>query len=139
MSSFKSVAQLAPIRITYDQTAAAGTAPTAYVFVNPSGSGEYFELVEVAYIYNVAGGAAAAAIVNKSTTGDPAAGTAVTGSLDLTAAARTPRKATVSTSVGTRTCGPGESFSVVTSGTLTGLAGLVVQLTLRPVTVRRTH
>ena len=139
MASFKAVASQAPVRVAYVQTAAAGTAPLAYVFVNPTGSGEYFEVVEVSYIYNVAGGASAAAILNKSTTGDPAASTAISGSMDLTAAARTPRKATVSATFNTRLVAPGESLSIATSGTLTALTGLVVLVTLKPNVVRKTH
>lgn len=139
MASFKAVASQAPVRVAYVQTAAAGTAPVAYVFVNPSGSGEYFEVVEVSYIYDVAGGAGAQFEIRKSTTGDPQAGTVVATAADLTATARTPRKAVVSTTFNTRTIAPGESVSVDTSGTLTGLAGLVVLITLKPNVVRKTH
>jgi hypothetical protein len=141
MATFKSVANHAPRVASYVQTAAAGTAPDAFIFVNPTGSGEYFEVVEISYIYDVVGGASAAADVKISPSGTAlASGTSVVATVpDLTATARTPRKATLTTTAANRIIKPGDSLSVDTSGTLTGLTGLVVQVTIKPILVRKTH
>jgi hypothetical protein len=139
MASFKAIAVRAPRRVEYVQTAAAGTAPDAYVFVNPTGSGEYFEISEVAYVYDVVGGASAAADVKIVPSGTALASgtTALTAAADLTATARIPRKATPATSLSSRTVKPGDSVAIDTSGTLTGLTGLVVQITFNPITVKK--
>ncbi len=139
MASFKSVAVRAPRQAHYVQTAAAGTAPDAYIFVNPTGSGEYFEIVEVAYIYDVAGGASAAADVKIAPSGTAlASGTSAVATVpDLTATARTPRTATLSATASARVVKPGDAVGVDTSGTLTGLTGLVVQVTLKPTVVKK--
>lgn len=131
----RAIAAFAPKVITYTQVAAAATAPDCFIFVNPSNSGEYYEIAEVAYNYDVAGGASAAADLKVCASGTAAASgtSALTAAADLTAAARTPRTATISTTLATRTVKPGDSLSIDTSGTLTGLAGLVVQVTLIPV------
>lgn len=131
----KALTARGPIVRTYVQTAAAGTAPDAFIFVNPTGSGEYYEITDAAAIYDVVGGASAAADVKVSTsTTALASGTsALASTFDLTATARTPRQASLSTTAGARIVPPGSSVSVDTSGTLTGLTGLVVQVTLRPI------
>ena len=141
MAAFKSIARLAPIHARYVQTAAAGTAPGSYLFINPTGSGEYFEIAEVSYIYDVAGGASAAADVKICASGTAAASgtTALSAAADLTAAARTPRKATLTSTAANRIVKPGDSISINTSGTLTGLAGLVVVVVLKPIVVRAIH
>lgn len=141
MATFKSIAQHAPVRASYVQTAAAGTAPDGFIFVNPTGSGEYFEVVEVSYIYDVAGGASAAADVKISGSGTALASgtTALSAAADLTAAARTPRKATLTSTASARIVKPGDSIGVDTSGTLTGLTGLVVMVTLKPLKLTKTH
>lgn len=141
MATFKSIAQHAPVRVAYVQTAAAGTAPDAYVFVNPTGSNEYFEVVEVSYIYDVVGGASCAADVVIAASGTALASgtTALSAAADLTATARTPRKATITSTKANRLVKPGDSVAVNTSGTLTGLTGLVVVVTLKPCKVVKTH
>jgi hypothetical protein len=141
MATFKSVASLAPRVVTYVQTPAAGTATDAFVFVNPTGSGEYFEVAEVSYIYDVVGGASAAADVKISPSGTAlASGTsALSAAADLTATARVPRKATLTSTAANRVVKPGDSVSVDTSGTLTGLTGLVIVITLKPIKVSKTH
>lgn len=141
MATFKSVAALAPIRLTYVQTAAAGTAPDAFIFVNPTGSGEYFEVVEASSIYDVAGGASAAADLKIAPSGTALASgtTALSAAFDLTLTARTPRVATLTSTAANRIIKPGDSLAVDTSGTLTGLTGLVVQVTLRPNRIKKTH
>jgi hypothetical protein len=125
---------------TYVQTAAAGTGPDAYIFVNPTGSGQTFEIVEVAYIYDVAGGASAAADVKIVPSGTAlASGTSAVATVpDLTAAARVPRTATLSATAANRLVKAGDSVAVDTSGTLTGLTGLVVQVLFKPRNIRRT-
>jgi hypothetical protein len=141
MATFKSIAQQAPIYARYVQTAAAGTAPDAFVFVNPTGSKEYFEIVEARCIYDVVGGASAAADVKISPSGTALASgtTALAATLDLTATARVPYKATVSSTASARLVKPGDSVSVDTSGTLTGLTGLVVEVILKPIKTVKTH
>lgn len=141
MATFKAIAQQAPVRVRYVQTAAAGTAPDAYVFVNPTGSGEYYEVVEVAYIYDVVGGASAAADVKIAPSGTAlGSGTTVLSAAgDLTATARVPYKATLTSTAANRLVKPGDSVAVDTSGTLTGLTGLVVQIDLKPIFTRKTH
>lgn len=137
MASFKAIARRAPVYARYQQTAAAGTAPDGFIFVNPTGSGEYFEIAEVRYIYDVVGGASAAAIVRVVPSGTAlASGTAATSSADLTATARTPRTLTLSSTASARVVKPGDSVAVDTSGTLTGLTGLVVEVVLNPLVVR---
>lgn len=125
----------AALRIaSYVQTAAAGTAPDAVVFINPASSGEVYEIVEVSYNYDVAGGAAAAADVKVVPSGTALASgtTALSATMDLTATARTIRKATLSATKTARLVKAGESVAVDTSGTLTGLAGLGIVVTLAP-------
>lgn len=141
MATFKSIAQQAPVRVAYVQTAAAATAPDAYVFVNPTGSGEYFEIVEVSYVYDVAGGAAAVADIKiaPSATALASGTTALSATADLTATARTPRKAGLTTTVANRVVKPGDCVGVDTGGTLTGLAGLCILVTLKPTFTRKTH
>lgn len=141
MATFKAIANQAPVRVAYVQIAAAGTAPDAYVFVNPTDSGEYFEVVEVSYIYDVAGGASAAAdvVIAPSGTALASGTTALSAAADLTATARTPRKATLTATAANRVVKPGDSVAVNTGGTLTGLAGLVVVVTLKPLSPRKTH
>ena len=141
MASFKSMARYAPVHARYVQTAAAGTAPDAFVFINPVGSGEYFELTDVMYVYDVAGGASAAADVKIVPSGTALASgtTALTAAADLTATARVVRKATLTTTASARLVKPGDSIAVDTSGTLTGLAGLAVSIVLKPIVVKATH
>ncbi len=141
MATFKAIAQQAPIYARYVQTAAANTAPDAFVFVNPTGSGEYFEIVEARAIYEVAGGSGAVADVKVTPSGTALASgtTALAATFDLTATARTPYKATLSATASARQVKPGDSVCVDTGGTLTGLTGLVVEVILRPVRVKRTH
>lgn len=123
-----------PVMAEYVQTAAAGTAPDAFIFVNPTGSGEYYEITDAACIYDVVGGSSAAADIKVVPSGTALASgtTALTAAFDLTATARTPRQATLTATAGNRIVPPGSSVAVDTSGTLTGLTGLVVQVTLRP-------
>lgn len=140
MASFKAIAQQAPVRVRYVQTAAAATAPDAFVFSNVSGSGEYYEVVEVNYIYDVAGGSGAVADVKIVASGVAlASGTSVlSAAADLTATARVPRRATLHAS-NSRLVGPAASLAVDTGGTLTGLTGLVVEVVLKPVRVVKQH
>lgn len=141
MATFKSVANHAPRLASYVQTAAAGTAPDAFIFINPTSSGEYFEIAEVSYVYDVVGGASCAADVKIVPSGTALASgtTALSAAADLTATARTPRKATLTSTAANRVVKPGDSVAVDTSGTLTGLTGLVVMVTIKPILVRKTH
>lgn len=137
MAAFKAVAQLAPVRVAYVQTAAANTAPPGVIFINPTGSGEYFEIVEASYMYDVAGGSGALATVEVIPSGTAiASGAEAITAMDFTATARTPRKGTLGTAAA-RLVKPGDSVGVITAGTLTGLTGLCVLVTLRPVRVTK--
>lgn len=141
MATFKSIAQQAPVYCRYVQTAAAGTAPDGFIFVNPTGSGEYYEVVEARAIYDVVGGSGAVADVKISASGVAlASGTTVlSATFDLTATARVPYKATLTSTAANRLVKPGDSIGIDTGGTLTGLTGLVVEVILKPVLLRKTH
>lgn len=118
----------------YTQSGGAGVAPSTFVFINPTGSGEYYQIIEAAAHWDVIGGASAAADVQVVPTGSAVnAGTsALAATFNLTTGARTPTKAALSNTAGNRIVPPGSAVSVVTSGTLTGLAGLVVQVVIKP-------
>lgn len=135
MSALKALASFAPIRVTYQQTAAAGTAPDGYIFINPSTSGEYFEVLRACAIYDVAGGSGAEADVKIVPSGTTlASGTTCLASVfDLTATADTIQNKALTTTAANRIVKPGDSIGIDTAGTLTGLVGLVIQVTLRPI------
>lgn len=139
MAAFKSIVNLAPQRPVYIQTAAAGTAPDAFIFTNPAGSGEYFEIVGAKAIYDVVGSTSAAADVKVVPSGTALASgtTALASAFDLTATARTPYKATLTATAANRVVPPGSSVAIDTSGTLTGLTGLCVEVTIRPIIVKK--
>lgn len=139
MAAFKSIVAKAPRVITYHQTQAAGSAVDCFIFTNPVGLGESYEVIEVAYQYDVAGGASAAADVKISASGVAlASGVSVCATVpDLTATARVPRTAALTTTQANRIVKSGDSIGIDTSGTLTGLVGLVVQVTLRPINVKK--
>ena len=141
MPALKAIANLAPINLVYAQCAAAGTYPDAYIFTNPSTSGEYFEVVEVKAVVDVVGGASAAADVKIVPSGTAlASGTtalAVASSVDFTATARTPRRYSLAATQALRTVKPGDSLAIDTSGTLTGLAGACVVVTLQPLRAKK--
>lgn len=136
MGFLKKLSAFAAVIASYVQTGAAGAAPDAVIFNNPTGSGETFEVLEVSSNYDVAGGAAAAADLKITASGTAIAGgtSALASAIDLTAAARTIRKATLSTTKSSRLVKPGYSLVVDTSGTLTGLTGLGITVTLQPLT-----
>jgi hypothetical protein len=133
MGLVKGVVSLAPVRVAYVQTAAAGTAPSGALFTNPAGSGEYFEVVAVNGYWDVVGGAAAAADVKIGTAPISAGTTALASAFDLTAGARAATAKALTATAANRIVPPGSTIAVVTSGTLTGLTGLVVQVVLRPI------
>lgn len=130
----KAIQNFDPVQASYVQTAAAGTAPDAFIFINPTNSGEYYEIVQAVAIYDVVGGASAAADVKivPAATALASGTTALNAAFDLTATARTAQKATLTTTAANRIVKPGDSVAVDTSGTLTGLTGLVVQVYMRP-------
>lgn len=123
----------------YTQTAAAATAPDAFIFTNPTGSGEYFEIVDATCHYDVAGGASCAADVKvcTATTATSGGTSALASAFDLTATARTPYRATLSSTAANRIVPPGSAVAIDTSGTLTNLAGLMIRVRLRPVIVKK--
>lgn len=140
MPSFKAIAKLAPVVARYQQTAAAGTAPDGYIFVNPSTSGEHYRIVEARAIYGAAGGTSAAAdvVVAPSGTAISSGTSALASAIDLTATAATPYTATLTATDGARLVPPGSSVAINTSGTLTGLTGLVIEVVLVPFGFKRT-
>jgi len=131
----KAIENFDPIQACYVQTAAAGTAPDSFIFVNPTTSGEYFEILSAVGMWDVVGGAAAAADVKvvPAATALASGTTALAAAFDLTTGARAATKATLTATAANRIVPPGSAVAVDTSGTLTGLAGLVIQVYLRPV------
>lgn len=140
MGFIKKIGAFARVIASYVQTAAAGTAPDAVIFANPASSGETYEVIACDYNYDVVGGAAAAADLKITNSGTAIAGgtTALAAAMDLTAAARTIRSATLTATKTNRLLKPGQSLVVDTSGTLTGLTGLGISVTLQPL-IRRTQ
>lgn len=138
MGFMRKMAAWAKVTAQYVQTAAAGTAPPAAIFVNPSNSGETYEIMSASAVYDVAGGAVAAADVKVTTSGTAFTGgtSALTSVFDLTAAARTIQSKALSTTKTRRFVKPGQSVILLTSGTLTALTGLIVQIELQPLTRR---
>jgi hypothetical protein len=130
----KAIQNYDPVQAYYVQTSAAGTAPDAFIFVNPTGSGEYYEIVQAVAIWDVVGGASAAADVKIVPTATALASgtTALASTFDLTTGARTAVNKALTTTAANRIVKPGDALAVDTSGTLTGLTGLVVQVYLRP-------
>lgn len=130
----KAIQNYDPIQAYYVQTAAAGTAPDGFIFVNPTGSGEYYEIVQALAIWEVSGGASAAADVKivPAATALASGTTALASTFDLTTGARTAVNKALTTTLANRIVKPGDALAVDTSGTLTALTGLVVQVYLRP-------
>lgn len=141
MATFKSIAQHAPIRCIYVQTGAAAAAIDCYVFCNPANSNEYFEVAEVARVYDAAGAASSTVDVKIAPNGTSlASGTTVlSAAMTLDGTADTSVKATLTSTAANRLVKPGDNVGVDITGTLTGLAGLCVVVTLKPVKVVKTH
>ena len=122
-----------PVEVSYVQTAAAGTAPPAVVFCNPSTSGEYYEITDVSANFEVAGTSATVDVKIVPAATAIASGTsALSSTIDCSAGARTIKQATLTSTAGNRVVPPGSSVAVITGGTLTSLTGLGVMVTLRP-------
>lgn len=122
-----------PVYAEYVQTAAAGTAPDAFVFVNPSSSGEYYEITDVSANFEVAGTSATVDVkIVPAATALASGTTALSSTIDCSAGARTIKTATLTSTVSNRVVPPGSSVAVDTGGTLTSLTGLVVVVTMRP-------
>lgn len=119
-------------QVRYVQTSAAGVAPDAFIFVNPVGSGEYYQVIEAVGLWDVVGGSGAQADVKIVPSGTAlASGTTCLGSVfDLTTGARTAVKKALAAA---KVIAPGSALAVDTGGTLTGLAGLVIQVVLKPI------
>jgi len=126
------------ITVTYVQTAAAGTAPDAFIFINPADSREYYQVVEVVGLFDVAGGSGAQADVKivPAATALASGTTCISSVFGLTSGARTAVKKTLAAA---KVVAPGSSVAVDTSGTLTALVGLVIQVTLRPIRGSRVY
>lgn len=141
MATFKSIAQHAPIHAVYVQTGAAAAAIDCYVFCNPAGSGEYFEVAEVSRVYDAAGAASSTVDVKISPNGTTiGSGTSVlSAAMTLDGTADTSVKGTLTSTAANRVVKPGDNVSVDVAGTLTGLAGLCVVVTLKPTKVRKSH
>ena len=93
------------------------------------------QVIGVRVRFRVAGGAAAAVTVEKTPSATaPGSGTALlTATLALTGAANTNASGTLLTNSNTLQLAAGDALSYVLSGTLTGLAGLAVTITLQKV------
>lgn len=140
MGQIKAMGVRSPVRVPYLQVIAAGSAPDTFAFPNPAGSGEEYEIIEVLYVYDVAGGASAALDLRVVPSGSAMAGTGVSAlaaALDLTATARIPRRAVLSATKANRFLLQGQSLAWDTSGTLTGLAGLSAWATIQPIRGQR--
>ena len=135
MPKFKAVANHAPRVINYVQNGAAGAAIDAYIFTNPTGSGNYYEVVEAVEIHDALGTDAGAVtadvkIVPSGTT--LASGTTVLDStFNLKATADTLVNRTLH-ATNSRLVKPGDSLAVDLTGVMTAVAGLCIQVTLRP-------
>jgi len=124
-----------PITVLYSQQVAAATLLTSnFLFTNPSTNNETYRVVQVEAVWDVAGGASAAVDIKQVLSGTAASGgTSVLGStVDLTSTARVPVKKALSSTASALILAPGSSLSALFSGTLTGLVGLNVVITLQP-------
>ena len=134
MAGFKAIAQLAPVRATYVQTGAAAAAVDAFIFNNPAGSGEYFEVLKVSAIWEVAGSGGSNTLDIKIVPN----GTALASGTSVLAATinqgGTARTATAGVlhATNNKVVGPGQNLAV-DLGTVTSLSGLNVVVTLQPV------
>jgi hypothetical protein len=134
MPPFKKLGLHAPVTICYNDTAAAGLQIDGYAFV----SDDYYEVIEMREVHDIAGGASAAAVVRKCASGTTIGSGLAIGltAFDLTAAADTPQRralsaGTLSATVANRFLSPGDSIGIDYSGTLTAMTGVAITITLR--------
>lgn len=114
----------------YNDTSAAGAQVDAWFFV----ASRKLRVKQVRAVHRVVGGASAAVMVEKVTTGQaPAAGADVlAANIDLTATADTPVNPTLSATDADLVLAAGEGLCVDYSGTLTGLRGVSITVLLVP-------
>jgi hypothetical protein len=93
-----------------------------------------YEVTGVRQTHSVAGGSGAAVVVEKCTgTQAPAGGVPIhVGSFDLTATANTVQTALPSATAADRVLAAGDRLSIDFAGTLTGLVGLTIVVSLKP-------
>ena len=104
------------------------TTPDMNVFV----ADRAFYVSAIYCVHSVAGGDSAAVVVEKCTgTTAPASGTEQHTAFDLTGAANTVQTATITASAADRTLAKGDRIAIETTGTLTGLVG-VLTIVLSP-------
>lgn len=134
MPPFKKIALQAPVTVCYNDTAAAGLQVDGYIFV----SDDYYEIIEMREVHDVVGGSSAAVVIRRCASGTTiGSGDAVGATaFDLTATADTPQRRAVSADTMSATkdfrmLSPGQSLGADYSGTLTGLLGVAITITLR--------
>lgn len=126
-------------RVFYIQQVAAGSLLTSnFIFTNPTGGGEYFEIVAVNAHFDVVSTSGTVDVrVVPTATAATGGASALTGTISTASGARTYTAGSLVTSVATRTVAPGSAVSIILGGTLTGLVGLVVEVSLFPVRGRK--
>lgn len=119
------------IQVRYVQ-AAPSVAADGFLFINPAGSGEYYQVVEAVAIFDVAGGVGCQADLKIVANGaQVSAGTSCLGSVfNLAAGARSAVKKALADA---RVIAPGRSLGVDFGGDTTNLTGLVIQVVLKPI------
>jgi len=119
------------IQVRYVQ-AAPTVAADCFLFINPAGSGEYYQVVEAVAIFDVAGGAGSQADLKIVANGAQiSAGTSCLGSVfNLEAGARSAVKKALADA---RVIAPGRSLGVDFGGATINLSGLVIQVVLKPI------
>jgi hypothetical protein len=119
------------IQVRYVQ-AAPTVAADCFLFINPAGSGEYYQVVEAVAIFDVAGGASCQADLKIVANGAQiSAGTSCLGSVfNLAAGARSAVKKALADA---RVIAPGRSLGVDFSGATLYLSGLFIQVVLKPI------
>ncbi len=115
----------------YDTTAATAANWTAPFFI----ADRPYYLISITERHETAGsngGAVTAMLKNVPSGTAPASGTdMLSAGLNLKSTANTNQSGTVSTVAGARTIDTGESLSMITTGTLTDLAGVTISVVLR--------
>jgi hypothetical protein len=134
MSTFKSIAKLAPVVVTAGFTA--GELADKQVFT----ANRPYELLEVIEVHRVAGAASATIMIEKTASGvAPGSGVDLLGTaFAIDSTADTPVRKHVAngglvSSAASRTLNAGDSLSVDATGTLTAYEG-VLTLVLKPLT-----
>lgn len=137
MANLKAFVDRAPVRVNYQQNAAAGTLTGGLLFVSDG----YYQIVEARASHDVNGGASAAIDVVVVRNGAAMTGTTMLASaFVLASGARTSQRragATLTATKANQFVNPGDSIGAVASGTLTAVAGVAVSIVLQQVRPNR--